>query len=127
MAENIIRIALFRGRHNIETDISDYIYIDAIDDPMNFGVMERTASDRIFEIMGKHEMPVELITVSMRGSMDTVMRYAYDCCVELYVTGGLTAALIAAINALADIRVRGITLMHYDSSDGSYQPQVVMW
>lgn len=116
-----VRLGLCAGRH--EMPVNAYIF-DRIDNPMAFDEMECAASKRIWELMRDAGVLRVQAIVGVPGSMDCVTRYIYNCEVMIYVTG-LSSALIAAINALTDIGVRSITLMHYDNSDGSYQPQIV--
>ena len=118
MAEHeneIISVGLVAGRHDIP--VSEYIFPDGIDDVTDFVGMEQIATKFFKKIysLGSH---------TEWNSTPDYTDYEIsvgDYVVRIYVTG-LTAALIAAINAANVFQVR-VQIMHFDRNTNTYIPQ----
>lgn len=117
-----LELGLCSGRHDIPVD--EYIF-EMIDDPTDAAMMHVDAVYNLERIFTQHHVSRANRMVGITGSMDCPTRYIYEVDVVIYVTG-LTAALIAALNACATLGVQSVTLMHFNKATGTYFNQKVV-
>jgi len=114
---NFHTLGLCEGRHNLPVD--GYIFPSTLN-PVDIEGMEKMAVERLKELFPNvhtaywgypNRLKKDDIWVQFRGRLD------------LYVTG-LTAALIAVINACLKLGIV-VMLWHYDKATGEYYSQPV--
>lgn len=115
-----ITIGLCSGRHPLPVD--KYLFPEELN-PTDFAAMERIAAERLAELL-----PAETTAWQSGDNFvdmyEEVRVHIREAELVIYVTG-LTAALIAALNAAKRMGVRSVTLMHFDRESESYIPQRV--
>lgn len=112
-----IKVGLIAGRHEMPVD--EYIF-NAIENPMAFTTMDKIVVDWF-----KDNLDIGVTNgraINSASYTDDEVWQSQSRLV-LYVTG-LTAATATVIKQAAFNGVP-LTLMHYDSKSGGYQPQLI--
>lgn len=100
LGENIAIFAMCEGRHDCPID--DAIFPNAVP-VMAFGKLELMAENKLKPIVDEHKITKLVVYVS-----------------------GCTPAIIAIINTCLKLKIRELTLMHFDSISVGFQPQKVV-
>lgn len=119
MKNNIIKIGLIKGRHEMPVD--SYIFDSSIKDVTNFDEIEDHIRNFVKYEVGFHETHFGQAVNGVEVADSHV--WEGNRPLTVFVTG-LTSVTAGLIKVCMQYGIK-LTLMHFDASTGAYIPQVI--
>lgn len=118
MSENIIRLGLVAGRHEMPVD--GYV-LESVPDVTNMGAIWEAVNESLGQKLGKFIRVSEFGDCLNQADLSDVPHFVCDAELHLYVTG-LTSVALEVVSWCATNGVP-VVAYHFDRETGNYIPQ----